>query len=453
MSDVGSNTLANAPKSRRRALWIVLGLIGAVLASLVAIYVSVWSGAGRVIDRERERVPERIAALRAERVTRPLLFEPAEEGNGWELLAQALDAIAGLSEDDYAAFPHAAAVEARTPRLEKVEAVLIRLAPQFEALKSALRRTWVEPDYPYEKHHEMVLPLLAKSIRSSRVLADAAQIRHDAGRTSEAAEFLVMAWGIADRMSVKGAMVHDLVKMTCAGIAGSQLREILAHHRFSNQDLTRLQSALDRLAAARGDVMGNFRTEDLMARAWVVDFEHGDGRLSGHAELRGSAWDLYSARIMAARYLAIQDRFMAEMERASRLPSKPRLAALKGLQKEIQESGNDLHMFLATQVELTWRRLAQGELALSLARVALALARHREDWGGYPSALGDLVPGYLSALPVDEYSGNPWVYVVKDDAASIYSFGGDGDDDGGRPVPEYDYDGNGDVVWTVKRAK
>jgi hypothetical protein len=46
--------------------------------------------------------------------------------------------------------------------------------------------------------------------------------------------------------------------------------------------------------------------------------------------------------------------------------------------------------------------------------------------------LAELHPRYLSAIPMDPYSGRPLVYRRVGDTYVLYSVGRDGKDDGGR---------------------
>ena len=68
---------------------------------------------------------------------------------------------------------------------------------------------------------------------------------------------------------------------------------------------------------------------------------------------------------------------------------------------------------------------------IQAARVALAAERHRGDTGRLPSDLAELVPRYLSWIPIDPFDGAPLKLALKDDGLIIYSVGQDGVDDGG----------------------
>jgi len=74
-------------------------------------------------------------------------------------------------------------------------------------------------------------------------------------------------------------------------------------------------------------------------------------------------------------------------------------------------------------------------------RVAFALAAYQRDHGRYPMKLDALTPDYLTAVPLDLFTGKPLVYRPADNGYLLYSFGVNGIDEGGR---YYDDDPPGD---------
>ncbi len=64
-------------------------------------------------------------------------------------------------------------------------------------------------------------------------------------------------------------------------------------------------------------------------------------------------------------------------------------------------------------------------------RVAIACERYRLAQGNWPPTLSTLVPQYLSAIPLDPFSGQPLLYRLLPDGVVIYSVGTNGVDDQG----------------------
>jgi len=80
--------------------------------------------------------------------------------------------------------------------------------------------------------------------------------------------------------------------------------------------------------------------------------------------------------------------------------------------------------------KLVSTRLTHLALLDSL-RAALACERYRLVQGNWPPTLSALVPQYLSAIPLDPFSGQPLLYRLLPDGVVIYSVGTNGVDDQG----------------------
>ncbi|HTF57103.1 MAG TPA: hypothetical protein VK661_07710, partial [Planctomycetota bacterium] len=414
-------------------------------------FFSAWVRAGRVLDVQRKAVPERVAALRSQRVLRPNLFDPAEEGNAWELETRALEALAALPAEDLEGFPSFSGDEHPNPDPAKIESTLKKIRPQIEDLKHALRRRWVEPNYRYEEHVGLKMPHLSQAIRMGKLLRDGAVYLHGEGKLNEAVDFIVLGLGLADHIVVKGSLVPGMVGIVVRSCIHEALRKILAAHHLDTASLQRLARTLDLLESAEPNLNECLRVDDLFTRLVILDLV--DHQLKGVGDFTAGAsfrhW--FSLRIMMAESVEAQDRFMEGVERVSVLPLWERPAAGRDVLAPFEHHPTAIHALMLPQLGRAWRNAAECSMEHKLARLAVALAMHQAEHGTYPAKLADLVPRYLSTLTIDPYAGQPFGYSVTAGAAVVYSFGEDRDDDGGRPVPDDDIDG--DVVWTVKRLK
>jgi hypothetical protein len=86
----------------------------------------------------------------------------------------------------------------------------------------------------------------------------------------------------------------------------------------------------------------------------------------------------------------------------------------------------------------------QAELYGVIQVVALRL--YHAEKGKYPTALGELVPRYLADLPMDPFTGKPFVYLPMEKDFLLYSVGPNRVDDGGVPR-EAAKDENYDIVF------
>jgi hypothetical protein len=78
---------------------------------------------------------------------------------------------------------------------------------------------------------------------------------------------------------------------------------------------------------------------------------------------------------------------------------------------------------------------ATTDANVQLARIALAVERFRLASGTSPENLNELVPQFLSAVPLDPFDGQPLRYHRLAKGYVVYSIGRDGHDDGGREKP------------------
>src|SRR5262249_4671995 len=74
----------------------------------------------------------------------------------------------------------------------------------------------------------------------------------------------------------------------------------------------------------------------------------------------------------------------------------------------------------------------RSQAQLRCALTALAVERFRLREGRWPENLSALAPGYLQAVPLDPYDGQPLRYRQLSTGVVIYSVGPDLTDDGGK---------------------
>ncbi|MBS0205346.1 MAG: hypothetical protein JSS49_20775 [Planctomycetes bacterium] len=65
-------------------------------------------------------------------------------------------------------------------------------------------------------------------------------------------------------------------------------------------------------------------------------------------------------------------------------------------------------------------------------RTGFALAACRAEQGSYPKNLDELVPEFLTAVPLDKYTDKPLIYTPLENGFLVYSVGANGMDDGGQ---------------------
>jgi hypothetical protein len=446
MNPNASDSLPQSPKSRKLRRWF-LGAAALILLALGAIYIDARISAELVIKENRARVGIEIAKLKATRWIRPPLFEPAVEGNGWPILVAAMDEVLNFHPADLASFPSLNQGDKGDPAM--LDRILEGMKPAIARIRLALSRTEVDPDYPYEQGMGIKLPEVSKGIRISKIFADAVRHRQGQGRDREAMDLVVMGLGVSQDLAARGFLVHEHVRVSCDSIVREALRTLLADHSLQLAELPGLCSALDRLESRRPRLIDVLRIEHLRVRATLLDPKDLIGGVSDG--LPESHRFLFSHRIMSADALQRMDGMMAGFERIERLPEDEREWAAGDWDQAALDTKNPLILLTMPGMKRIVMRHGEARLEARIARVAAALAWHESENGSYPASLSDLVPKYLPVVLEDSLNRRPLSYRATHDTATVFAFGRDGDDDGGRPPSEDAFDG--DIVWTLKRRK
>ena len=436
-------------KTRRRALWFFLGVVGLIVASMAGIFVETWLGAAHVIERERRLVAERIAALRTERASKPNYFEPAEEGNSWDPIVEALEALFQVRLGSPGCFPPYPSDADSKPSPEVVKAAFAKVDGPLQLLKRALRRRWAEPSYRYEEHFNMPLTTDSTAWGAAFIMGEVAVHRHEEGRVEEAADLLIAGWGMADHVAAKGWSNIERARIACVWIFADRLKTMLSNHQLPTRTLERLEKALATPELHRPDVMDFLRRDDVLWRmgilAWI------DGTFKGEEFGPGpkpKARHFFSYRVLGAEWLTKKARFMEGIEAAVRLPFRDCERRMEELEGTILSQNSVINNAGGFDARFIIKQAAEDRVTTSLARLAIALARYREEVGEWPGDLAGLAPKYLASIPTDGMNACPFRYWVKDQSATVYALGPDGDDDGGATGRVYP---DGDVSWTVKR--
>ncbi len=287
--------------------------------------------------------------------------------------------------------------------------------------------------------------------------ARVALIERDASRVT--ADIIAIV-GVARHAREHGLIIGDLVSLSVlslgANLAGECLRAEPA--LLSVDALGEISASLE--AFADGEPWVRLDGERLAFADFVqrvyTDDGSGDGVFSllglvregfggEFSEAGGIAADLaapLSAAVTAGRkstlreYARLMD--MVELEREAPLWRR----GPSPVDQEIEEliSGRTLlwsrHPLIGILTPALSRATAQARLCEQIrdaVTVAIALECFRRERNTYPASLSELVPEFLSALPPDQYDGQPIKYRVTDDRGPLlYSVGNDREDNGGR---------------------
>ncbi len=148
-------------------------------------------------------------------------------------------------------------------------------------------------------------------------------------------------------------------------------------------------------------------------------------------------WTSYSEELQA---LKLQTGMMHAWQTAKTTGSLQRGLSEAGSLGSLRPSENYWQLFskdaFAVWEASTMLRHATIVVQARLTLTAIALHRHRLKHGSFPSALAELVPGFLQTVPVDFMDGQPLRYRREADGKfRLWSVGEDFKDDGGDAKP------------------
>ena len=303
-----------------------------------------------------------------------------------------------------------------------------------------------------------------------------------AGDSAKALEDVLLSLALADSLKNEPFIISFLVRMACVRAAIQPVWEGLSDGRWSDAQLQTLQQRLsgyhflaemnrgmesERAAAIRSaDLMaqGKYRFSQLdddssggPPRFW----EDGFRELAGVAAPRGwFQWEKVNYCRLLDRQLSGAYDVTANRVAPSRVAANA--AALEGEISSGQVgkglSGILRHQFLASlllpnrrELELPYKAAA-AQTAVNQALLACALERYRVARGAFPETLSALVPTFLTPLPNDLITGEPYPYRrTADGSFLLYSIGWNETDDGGVAGALPFSKAEGDWVWEYPR--
>jgi hypothetical protein len=201
------------------------------------------------------------------------------------------------------------------------------------------------------------------------------------GQFDAAGERSFLNVSLGSRMSVGGLLVHSLVGVAVESVGQQSLTKI--RHDLSIDKAADLLRRLQRIESQRE----SFSTLVGRLNIWFDRIETWRFRVAFHA-----------ASFLSSR---------SPQENHSIAIIAPTIQAFE----EAIRRRDTIHRLLMTEL-------------------ALRLYKHQK--ATHPNELADLVPAFLTSVPIDPYSGDPLIFRRTDENYLLYSVGRDGDDDGGK---------------------
>ncbi|HOF46835.1 MAG TPA: hypothetical protein PLY00_01555 [Verrucomicrobiota bacterium] len=336
-----------------------------------------------------------------------------------------------------AAHPVLEALAAR-PMGKPAEDLLFALAQNQAALdeiRDAAQRPAANLKARYGEDMELLLQQLASLKAMSRPLVCSALAHLAADDPASAARDVRAALRLADALSEEPLLVAALVRIALTDSAMQGLWEGLARHEWSEPQLVEFEGAL-RCANFVKEMAHCLRGE----RAFAIGMIGGAAEVheAGSRGIDASATRPYDSLPGPMKY---QNQYhIARLYQEHLLPAFDPVAGtidVARLDKQSIEarlgSRTPYNLFasmMGPPVSAAARNAAKAQATVNLARVAVAIERHRLDRGALPDSLEALAPRYLNPVPPDPVNGQPLRYRRGEgDRFTLYSLGMNGQDD------------------------
>ncbi len=310
---------------------------------------------------------------------------------------------------------------------------------------------------------EQKLPYLAQDRSMARLLSFDARLAAKQGKWTDAISDCLDCFALSNKLQTRGPIIGTYVSIAIRSI-GRPIFWLAVNHLNSNQCIAEVRR-VEQLEAEETPLSEQLMLEEAAGEAMVKEMCESPDAIATSSSSK-STWQqrlelnfLFTFRPKRASY----ELYRKHMKQASEMTNQPYAVAQKFVKIPHPP---DLILLVEPDLSkaLFWEARDQAFDRLLLTSMALR-AYELDHAGKYPDSLGELVPNYLNAVPLDPFAngiGVPLVYRQKGSGYLLYSVGPDGVDDGGRPLESKDSygrltpdlcgsDDKGDLVAGINR--
>ncbi|MCX6861331.1 MAG: hypothetical protein NT050_00280 [Verrucomicrobia bacterium] len=293
----------------------------------------------------------------------------------------------------------------------------------LDQITEATRRPRAQYDLRYADGPNALLPHLAIHKSMAVKLRTRSAARVATGDTAGAAEDIDTILRLAELTGEDPTLIGYLVRVAIQSIAFSAFWDGTAQHAWSDAQLAAFQQRFEGLKqrdslvkAMESDESGNAFGWGLVPSAWLLQNQ------------------AYHSKVLDQVVDALQS---CDPERG--IAAKGSIWETERVEQTVfNTAGRRFHPYrIFTHLLLPGlaKVHAKADRSLTTSRLAITVAgleRHRLATGRYPKALGDLVPRWVPAVPLDPMDGQPLRYRLNADGTfTVYGIGPNHADDNG----------------------
>lgn len=395
-----TDPVTNAIKDTRRRRWKLLVLVSPLVLLVTYFGADMWTG--HRVNLAAARFDERYGGLSV----RHLTTAPVPATNNRARLVRAAAALTvPLSPAATPALTSVTGNSGMSPLPAELRPFAEANTRALSLLADAALRTQSSWEIEY------VDPGNAPPFMDLRVLGQAAYVaalgKIEDGQPDEAAKYIASGLAMAASLRQEPSLVAQLIRIAVAFQQIDGVQRLITRAEPSKASLDDLARRLEENRSPDPMHVG-LLSEARMAHAILTRMEQ--GRLEDGLPGPGpGAWSGPMARILRPFVRTSHASYLRHMEQLLDVQAGPRPRPPVEPFSPLPLLGRFTEGFTAALE----RALMTGDdfgSVLGAAELSVALRRYRLDRGAYPDELTILVPAYLSAVPVNPFTGKPPVY-------------------------------------------
>jgi hypothetical protein len=366
--------------------------------------------------------------------------------------------------------------------LAEMEAYLSANAEMLRLLHEAAALSGVRFPLDFSKGYEMETPYIWELHQSARLLRWETVVAGEKGNSQTAMNALTAAMNVCDCVREAPNWRYQATCMRMRGIVCCALDGVLCTQVFSDDQLAHLSESLARQEDSKSPVLafsGDFATGLSFIgsrKSPSTAFSLAERIAPAVDKVFGSMLDrtgvvdkrrfhtmvvpaLDTGLVHLFHWVGISDReelrFLTAMDAVVQAGMQPTQKAIPA-EREIGLRLERVHSWIPSLTEdlvpTTSRYVELFSVGLARIRTAVttvAVARYRLAHGTLPERLDELVPAFLSSVPLDPFDGKPLRYIHEGAGYTVYSIGHNMRDDQGQPLTRNGEVWEGDVTCRV----
>lgn len=313
-------------------------------------------------------------------------------------------------------------------QLEAVEEFLELYQDEMNSIHEAVALGgYARFDRDFGQGISMLLPNVQGVRSAARMLVLEARVAAHRGDSERVTRAVHGLFATCNSVAEDPITISHLVRVAIAGIAAQELEVALESVELSSDELAILRSDVQAMDLQRGlerSLMG----ERVVGMLAYRNPAHLEAEITSPIPVRANNEDL-------TLYLST----LAKCIEASREPFPMAIASSQAAEahvREVSSSGINRMRYVFTNLLMpamsaVFQATGRGIGTNSCTDTALAIEQYRLANGSIPASLDELVPAFISSVPIDPMDGKPLRYIVTDSGYTLYSVGRNQVDDGG----------------------